>query len=174
MQATVPLPTAVLEGHSPSTQEQRGKQQPAACDLGAVHGSRGNGGEHPARPRPSALKCIFSLTCNTVLLSQTMSVFDQFLYPRHRRLGETEARWFLLQEASRSSPPPVPAATRPVIPYKFLECLCPPKTSRREGGVGPPTRGWGPHHGPPHLLTTRSLLLQTAAAVSSEGLRPKI
>lgn len=85
MQATVPLLTTVLEGQSPSTQEQRGKQQPAACDLGAVHGSRGNGGEHPARPRPSALKCIFSLTCNTVLLSQTMSVFDQFLYPRHRR-----------------------------------------------------------------------------------------
>lgn len=69
---------------APEPGERRGKQQQAATS-GPRTGSRGNGGEHPARPRPSALRCIFSLTCNTVLLSQTMSVFDQFLYPRHRR-----------------------------------------------------------------------------------------
>lgn len=78
-------------------------RSPAAAGLAEQAQSRGKSscrGQHSTRPcagreergentqlapGPSALKCIFSLTCNTVLLSQTMSVFDQFLYPRHCR-----------------------------------------------------------------------------------------
>ncbi|XP_037999635.1 vegetative cell wall protein gp1-like [Motacilla alba alba] len=45
----------------------------------------GRGRRTPSLPQALALRCIFSLTCNTVLLSQTMSGFDQFLHPRHCR-----------------------------------------------------------------------------------------
>lgn len=78
----------MLSGCTPAHWANHGRRKsscrcPEAAQHQATHRSRGEGGEHPACPRPSALKCIFSLTCNTVLLSQTMSVFDQFLYPRH-------------------------------------------------------------------------------------------
>ena len=92
--ARTPAKRALLKPCSPAAprlaeqNHSRGKSScrcPQAVQHQATCGSRGEGGEHPACPKPSALKCIFSLTCNTVLLSQTMSFFDQFLYPRHCR-----------------------------------------------------------------------------------------
>lgn len=100
---------------------------PRAAQHQTTHGSRGEGGEHPACPRPSALKCIFSLTCNTVLLSQTMSVFNQFLYPRHCRAERP-------RRPDGSCCRSLPALPRP--PPNSLQIPgmpAPPKTSPRQG-----------------------------------------
>lgn len=111
-----------------------------------MHRSRGEGREHPACPRPSALKCIFSLTCNTVLLSQTMSVFDQFLYPRHC-CAERDRRGQMVRVAGVFLLFP----DRPLIPYKFLECLRPRKPAPGRGRHQGWGRGWGPSPAsPPH------------------------
>lgn len=94
-----------------------------AAQHQAMHRSRGEGRGHPACPRPSALQCIFSLTCNTVLLSQTMSVFDQFLYPRHCRAHRPKR------------PDGSCCRSLPALPHPFPNSLqipgmpAPPKTS---------------------------------------------
>lgn len=149
--ARTPAKRALLKPCSPAapwlTEQTHGRGKSSchclrAAQHQAMHRSRGEGGEHPACPRPSALKCIFSLMCNTVLLSQTMSVFDQFLYPRHCR---AERPWRPDGLCCRSLPalprPPPNSLQIPGMP-------APPKTSPRQrqrqasasraGAGGPP------------------------------------
>lgn len=152
----------------------RGKSScrcPRAAKHQATHRSRGEGGEHPACPRPSALKCIFSLTCNTVLLSQTMSVFDQFLYPRHCRAERP-------RRPDGSCCRSLPALPRP--PPNSLQIPgmpAPPKTSPRQGRGRHRSReqGLGALPGLPssppaaHAGQVPSSELQLLAVVSSAG-----
>lgn len=115
--------------------------------------SRGEGVEHPACPRPSALKCIFSLTCNTVLLSQTMSVFDQFLYPRHCRAERPRRPDGSCCRSLPALPPLLPPPNSLQIPGM----PAPPKTSPGQGRGRHRPQGAGAGGPPrPPLLTAGS------------------
>lgn len=111
-----------------------------------MHRSRGEGREHPACPRPSALQCIFSLTCNTVLLSQTMSVFDQFLYPRHCRAQRLKRPDGSCCMSLPALPHPLPNSSQiPGMPAPPKSSPGQKKAPAREQGLGalPVTP---PHH----------------------------